>query len=154
MADAVEHSLRYLNPADLKAIAVYLKSSPARTEGVIRPPLAVSVAPPQKGLGLKLFNDTCVACHLVDGGGRQSPAGSLAGLKTVNDPSGRNLIATLLEGHTPDAMRSDQRMPDFTGSYSDEELAAVSTFVLRRFGQTQGQIKPEDIANSRTRALH
>lgn len=154
MADAVEHSLRYLNPADLKAIAVYLKGTPARTEGITRPPLAINDAALQKSLGLKLFNDTCVACHLADGGGRQSPAGSLKGLKTVNDPSGRNLIATLLEGHTPQAMRADQRMPDFTGSYSDEELAAVSTFVLRRFGQTQGQIKPEDVAKSRASALH
>jgi mono/diheme cytochrome c family protein len=154
MADAVEHSLRYLNPEDLKAIAVYLKSSPARAEGVARPPLVINDAALQKGVGLKVFNDTCVACHQLDGSGRQSPAGGLAGLKTVNDPTGRNLLATLLEGHTPMAMRADQRMPDFTGSYNDEELAAVSTFVLRRFGQSQGQVKPEDVAKSRASALH
>lgn len=98
---------------------------------------------------MKLFNDNCVACHQLDGSGRQSPAGGLAGLKTVNDPSGKNLIATLLEGHTPKAIRVDQRMPDFAGSYSNEELAAVSTFVLRRFGQSQGQVKPEDIEKPR-----
>lgn len=154
MADAVEHSLRHLNPEDLKAIAVYLKSSPARAEGVARPPLVINDAALQKGVGLKVFNDTCVACHQLDGSGRQSPAGGLAGLKTVNDPTGRNLIATLLEGHTPMAMRADQRMPEFTGSYNDEELAAVSTFVLRRFGQSQGQVKPEDVAKSRASALH
>lgn len=154
MADAVEHSLRYLTPEDLKAIAVYLKSTPAQAEGITRPPMAMNDAALQKGVGLKLFNDNCVACHQLDGSGRQSPAGGLAGLKTVNDPSGKNLIATLLEGHTPKAMRVDQRMPDFAGSYSNEELAAVSTFVLRRFGQTQGQVKPEDIEKSRASALH
>jgi mono/diheme cytochrome c family protein len=153
MEDAVENSLRYLQPADLKAIAVYLKSTPARTDGIARPALAVNDAALQKGLGLKLFNDTCVACHLPDGSSRQSPVG-LAGLKTVNDPAGRNLIATLLEGHTPLATRADQRMPDFARSYSDEELAAVSTFVLRRFGQSNGQIKAEHIAKSRESALH
>ncbi|MFY1664360.1 c-type cytochrome [Pseudomonas sp. Pseu.R1] len=154
MADAVEHSLRYLNPEDLKAIAVYLKGTPARAEGVPRPTLVINDSALQKGVGLKLFNDTCVACHQLDGSGRQSPAGGLAGLKTVNDPTGRNLIATLLEGHTPNSMRADQRMPNFTGSYSNEELAAVSTFVLRRFGQAQGQIKPDDVAKSRASALH
>jgi mono/diheme cytochrome c family protein len=154
MADAVEHSLRYLEPADLKAIAVYLKSTPARSEGVTRPAMAVNDAALQKSLGLKLFNDTCVACHQLDGSGRQSPAGGLAGLKTVNDPAGRNLIATLLEGHTPLATRADQRMPDFARSYNDAELAAVSTFVLRRFGQSNGQVKPEDVAKNRASALH
>ncbi|MNU39781.1 Nicotinate dehydrogenase subunit B [compost metagenome] len=153
MGDAVEHSLRHLEPTDIKAIAVYLKSTPARTNGIARPALAVNEVAQQKGLGSKLFNDTCVACHLPDGSGRQSPGG-LAGLKTVNDPAGRNLIATLLEGHTPLATRADQRMPDFARSYSDEELAAVSTFVLRRFGQSNGQIKAEHIAKSRESALH
>jgi mono/diheme cytochrome c family protein len=116
--------------------------------------MAVNDAALQKGLGMKLFNDTCVACHRLDGSGRQSPAGGLAGLKTVNDPSGRNLVATLLEGHTPLASRADQRMPYFARSYSDAELAAVSTFVLRRFGQSNGEIKPEDVAKNRASALH
>ncbi len=154
MGDAVEHSLRYLDPADLKAIAVYLKSTPARSEGIPRPSMAVNDAALQKGLGQKLFNDTCVACHQIDGSGRQSPAGGLAGLKTVNDPKGRNVMATLLEGHTPTAARVDQRMPDFARSYSDAELAAVSTFVLRRFGQSDGEVKAEDVAKNRASALH
>jgi mono/diheme cytochrome c family protein len=72
----------------------------------------------------------------------------------VNEPSGKNLIAPLIEGHTPKAMQVDQRMPDFAGSYSNEELAAVSTFVLQRLGQTQGQVKTEDIEKSRASALH
>jgi mono/diheme cytochrome c family protein len=59
-----------------------------------------------------------------------------------------------LEGHTPGAVRVDQRMPNFAHSYSDAEMAAVSTFVLRRFGQSNGQVKPEDVTSSRAGALH
>jgi len=77
----------------------------------------------QKGIGLKLFNNTCVACHQLDGSGRQSPAGGLAGLKTVNDPTGKNLIVTLVEGHMPKARRVDPRIADYAGSYFNEELA-------------------------------
>ena len=154
MADAVEHSLRYLEPADIKAIAVFLKSTAPQAQGVTRPALLLNDEALQKGQGMKLFNDTCVACHLLDGSGRQSPAGGLVGLKTVNDPAGRNLIATLLEGHTPNAARADQRMPYFAQSYNDVELAAISNFVLRRFGQSKGDIKPEDISKSREGALH
>jgi mono/diheme cytochrome c family protein len=154
MADAVEHSLRYLEPADIKAIAIFLRSTAPQAQGVARPSLALNYEALQKGQGMKLFNDTCVACHLLDGTGRQSPAGGLMGLKTVNDPAGRNLIATLLEGHTPNAARADQRMPDFAHSYNDAELAVISTFVLRRFGQSKGDITPEDVSKSRVGALH
>jgi len=153
MADAVEHSLRYLDPADLKAIAVYLKSTPARSEGIARPAAKINDQA-SSPLGHKLFADACASCHRADGTGNQSSVAMLMGLKTVNDPKGTNLIATLLEGHTPTAMRADQRMPDFARAYNDTELAAVSTFVLRRFGQSNGEVKPADIAKNRENALH
>jgi mono/diheme cytochrome c family protein len=153
MADAVEHSLRYLEPADLKAIAVYLKSSPARSEGIARPKPVINEQA-NNGLGHKVFTDSCVACHRLDGTGNQSPVAGLIGLKTVNDPAGTNLMATLLEGHTQAAMRVDQRMPDFARAYNDTELAAVSTFILRRFGQSGGEVKAQDVAKGRESALH
>jgi mono/diheme cytochrome c family protein len=153
MADAVEHSLRFLDPADVKAIAVYLKSTPAQSQGISRPTAAV-IDQPGVSLGHKLFSDACAACHRPDGSGNQSPIAMLMGLKTVNDPAGTNLIATLLEGHTPSAVRADQRMPDFGRAYNDTELAAVSTFVLRRFGQSGGEISAKDIAKGRGNSLH
>ncbi|WP_349972395.1 cytochrome c [Pseudomonas caspiana] len=153
MADAVEHSLRYLTPEDVNAIAVYLKSTPARSQGVPRPAVAVNDKA-EKGLGSKVFTDSCVGCHRLDGTGNQSAIATLIGLKTVNDPAGTNLMATLLEGHTQGMLRADQRMPDFARAYNDTELAAVSTFVLRRFGQSNGEVKAEDVAKSREASLH
>jgi mono/diheme cytochrome c family protein len=153
MADAVEHSLRFLSPADLNAIAVYLKSTPARSQGVPRPMLTVNNQV-EKGLGSKVFSESCVACHRLDGTGNQSPIATLIGLKTVNDPTGTNLVSTLLEGHTQGAVRVDQRMPDFARNYNDTELAAVSTYVLRRFGQSNGEVKAKDVAKSREASLH
>jgi mono/diheme cytochrome c family protein len=153
MADAVEHSLRFLSPEDVNAIAVYLKSTPARSQDVARPAVAVNNQS-EKGLGNKVFTDSCVGCHRLDGTGNQSAIATLIGLKTVNDPAGTNLMATLLEGHTQGMRRVDQRMPDFARAYNDTELAAVSTFVLRRFGQSNGQVKAEDVAKSREASLH
>ncbi|MDY7561218.1 cytochrome c [Pseudomonas sp. CCC3.2] len=156
MADVVEHSLQYLSPADLKAIAVYLKSTTARAEGVARPAIAIKAASMDSshGLGQKIFSDACSACHRLDGTGNQTPVATLSGLKTVNDPAGTNLVATLLSGHNPTKSSVDQKMPDFARAYSDVELAAVSTYVLRRFGQNDAQIKPADVAKSRESALH
>jgi len=156
MTDVVEHSLRFLTPADIKAVAVYLQGSPARTEGVVRPAVAVNDGPvePGDGLGRKLFTDSCAGCHRLDGQGNQSPVATLTGLKSVNDPQGTNLIAVLLAGHYPGTFGSQQKMPDFAQSYSNKELAAVSTFVLRRFGQTDARITEQQVARSRTSALH
>lgn len=71
----------------------------------------------------------------------------------MNDPEGSNLIGVLLAGHN-DAVRSDQRMPDFAKGYSNEELAAVSTYLLNRFGQSGTRITPQDVAKSRELGLH
>ncbi|MDH0748801.1 cytochrome c [Pseudomonas sp. GD03842] len=148
MAEVVENSLQYLSTEDLKAIAVYLKSSPARDEGVTRPDPAVRVEPSvQPSLGQKVFADACAACHRPDGHGNQTPVATLLGLKTVNDPGAHNLIGVILQGHP--ATRVEQRMPAFAKAYNDEELAAVSTYILQRFGTTNSTVAADAITKRR-----
>ncbi len=156
MSDVVEHSLRFLTPADIKAVAVYLQGSPARAEGIPRPATVVNDGPlpPGDGLGRKLFVDACAGCHRLDGQGNQTGVATLTGLKSLNDPSGSNVIAALLAGHYPYSFGSQQKMPGFAQGYSDKELAAVSTFVLRRFGESDARISAQQVARSRASALH
>jgi mono/diheme cytochrome c family protein len=148
MAEVVENSLQYLSTEDLKAIAVYLKSSPARNEGVARPePTVLLNAKSQSALGQKVFADACAACHRPDGHGNQTPVATLLGLKTVNDPAAHNLIGVILHGHP--ATRVEQRMPAFAKAYNDQELAAVSTYILQRFGTTNSTVAAEAITERR-----
>lgn len=70
---------------------------------------------------------------------------TLSGLKTVNDPEGTNLINILLTGNSPIHLSVDHRMPSFKEGYSDEELAAVSSFVLKHFGTTNASINQQQI---------
>ncbi|WP_407309378.1 cytochrome c [Pseudomonas sp. nanlin1] len=156
MADAVEHSLRYLQPSDLQAIALYLKSTPAQAEGIARPQAEINDGPLKPGdeLGRKLFVDACAACHRLDGQGNQTGVATLLGIKTVNDPQGTNLIAVLLGGHQRPNASVAQQMPDFARGYSDKELAAVSTFVLQRFGQSGARVTPLQVKQSRSQSLH
>lgn len=42
MADSIDHSLRYLEPADIKAIAVFLRSTASQAQGVTRPSLLLN----------------------------------------------------------------------------------------------------------------
>lgn len=155
MSDVIEHSLRYMTPEDLQAMALYLKGTPARATGISRPSPLVQDPPPVAGdgLGKKIYTDACAACHRADGQGNNSPIATLSGLKTLNDPQGTNLIGVLLGGHN-DAVRSDQRMPDFAKGYSNQELAAVSNYLLARFGQSGGRVTAEDVAKSRELSLH
>lgn len=156
MAAVVEHSLSQLTPADQKAIAVYLKSTPAQTTGVARAvPKDLSVrAVVADDLGSKVFAKACASCHRWDGEGNQSPVAKLAGLKTVNDPSAANLLGVLLNGHMNRDAPVDQRMPSFAKGYNDQELAAVSTFVLKHFGQSDAVITPEAVAERRKVQSH
>ncbi|NYH11849.1 cytochrome c [Pseudomonas moraviensis] len=155
MAEVVEHSLRHLTDADRRAIAVYLKNTPARTEGVARPaPGKVTEQGDENPLGRKLFADACASCHRWDGSGNQSLAATLTGLKTVNDPAASNLLGMLLSGHGSRDTAVDRRMPSFGTLYSDQELAALSRYILRRFGDSEAQVSEQAVAKRRTESLH
>ena len=68
----------------------------------------------------------------------------------MNDPAGTNLMQVLIHGSrlkTNDD--GDVFMPAFGSSYTDEELAAVSNYVIGHFGAKRSTIKPSDIAAAR-----
>ncbi|HBN9703309.1 TPA: cytochrome c [Pseudomonas aeruginosa] len=154
MAEVVEHSLSHLSDADRQAIAVYLKGTPARGEGVARPQqLRVAEHGTENPLGHKLFADACASCHRLDGAGNQSPSATLLGLKTVNDPAASNLLGMLLNDHGS-AAGVNRRMPAFGRIYGDQELAALSTFLLQRFGESGAQVSAQAVATRRTESLH
>jgi len=150
MAEVVEHSLSQLHKDDLLAIATYLKDTPAQQQGVSKPPIAHATgASAKESLGKKVFVDACSSCHLLNGDGRQTQVTRLSGLKTVNDPEATNLIKMLLEGNTPIHLTIDHRMPSFEEAYSDEELAAVSSFVLKNFGTTNASVSADQIKDAK-----
>ncbi|EPO8100705.1 c-type cytochrome [Pseudomonas aeruginosa] len=155
MAEVVENSLRHLTDADRQAIAVFLKDSPPRSEGVPRPQ-QVTLAEPGSGsaLGNKLFAEACASCHRWDGTGNQSQTAMLLGLKTVNDPAASNLLGILLSGHGAADAPVNRRMPSFGNIYTDQELAALSSFMLQRFGESGAQVSVPAVAKRRTESLH
>lgn len=156
MAAVIEHSLRHLTADDQKAIAVYLQATPAQATGIDRVEKSglTQAAPSDADLGRQVFAGACAACHRWDGEGNQSPAAKLVGLKTVNDPSAANLLGILLNGHGASWAGVEQRMPDFARAYNDQELAAVSTFVLKHFGESGGVVSAEQVAQRRLVKSH
>lgn len=163
MAEAVEYSLRFLTPEDIRAMVAYLRTVPPQRGGAdisvdtdppaLRASTAFSPPPEQAAegsLGLTLFQGACASCHGWNGEGLQHPHASLRGSQTVNDPAGTNLLQVLIHGSHMTTNEGEVFMPAFGTAYSDPELAALANYVIGHFGNKQSSLTSMDVARART----
>jgi mono/diheme cytochrome c family protein len=162
MLEAVSHSLQFLNPADATALVTYLRTVPAH-EG--KHPITVDAQPPavvasnamlpspdelrSESQGLALFEGACASCHQWNGSGRQTPYASLQGMRSVNDPSAKNVTQVILQGAKMRVGDSDVFMPAFADAYSNAEVAALANYVVAHFGGKHGSVTADDVAARR-----
>ena len=155
MTAVVEHSTSWMTPADLQAIAAWMKF----TGGNPPPPAASAHSPTPtevkltaaKNLttGERLYLDNCGACHFVSGKGapRIFPQLDQATIVNAGDPTG--LIHTILAGaQLPSTAKapSTLAMPGFANRLSDDEVAQLATFIRQGWTNqadavTGGQVK-------------
>jgi mono/diheme cytochrome c family protein len=154
MAEVVLHSTQYLEPADVRAMAVYLKSLPqAATDTDPReiPRAAGSVL----SRGGKLYEDHCASCHGSKGEGVPGAYPPLAGNRAVTLPVTSNLVQVVLNGGFPPATRGHPRpfgMPPFATQLSDGDVAAVITFLRSSWGNKAAPVSELDVARQRSSA--
>jgi mono/diheme cytochrome c family protein len=162
MGEAVENSLQFLAPEDTAALVTYLRSVPARegsapitVDAKAAPTLASSDTAPggdhadANRAGLKLFESACASCHQWSGKGQQTPYASLLGTRGVNDITGANVTQVILHGSGMRLDGHDVSMPAFGRAYSDTEVAALANYVIAHFGNKQGTVTPDAVAQSR-----
>jgi mono/diheme cytochrome c family protein len=161
MGEAVENSLQHLTPQDTSSLVSYLRTVPPRAGSAgaeINPaPAAMAassawgpgVGEAGGGVGKHIFEGACASCHQWNGQGQQSSYATLAGSRSVNDPSGANVTQVILHGAALRAGDASVSMPAFGSGYSDQELAAVSNYVLAHFGGKSGRVTAEDVAKRR-----
>ena len=155
MGEAVDNSLSYLAPEDIRAIVAYLRSVPPSAS----PDLPATTAPPappshKEGVtadarGKMVFQGACVSCHGWTGESAVSPTATLTGGWAVNDPGATNVAQIVIAGtkrHTPEGALS---MPAFGNAYSDDEIAAVANYVTARFGAKGSKLTAKDVAELR-----
>ncbi|MGZ9711249.1 c-type cytochrome [Glaciimonas sp. GNP009] len=159
MAEAIEHSLQYLTDADVKAIVTYLRSVPAiHNEGDLKPRYAWG-APSQddadlRGIalvsnsivasgGAELFSGNCASCHSASGSGVVGGYYPSLFHNTVvgaRDPS--NLLMVILNGVSRNGKsngKSDEAfMPGFAQHLTDPQIALLSNYVLKQYGNPDG----------------
>ncbi|RAK56462.1 cytochrome c [Phenylobacterium deserti] len=157
MKEAVDYSLSKLTDADLRAMAVYLKTTDPAAKGPrpVAPATLTraSVAAPAPGeadsLGRQIFEGACASCHAWNGQGQQSPLAALRGRRSVADPKGLNVVQTILRGGNLSTPQGHAFMPAFAQAYSDREIAAVANYVVAHFGGDEGQVSAKDVATAR-----
>jgi mono/diheme cytochrome c family protein len=153
MGEAVELSLSSLTKSDINAIVTYLRTVPAITGDLPTlagpAPATPRVAEIDNPVGKRIFEGDCVSCHDWTGAGAVVGEAQLTGARAVNDPSARNVVQMILGGAgKPDTPHPS--MPSFAHSYSDAEIAAVTNYVIERFGSTPSRVTPGEVANARS----
>jgi mono/diheme cytochrome c family protein len=154
MAEVVLNSLQYLEPSDIRAMAVFLKSlppTPSDTDPreVPRPPAALL------GLGGRLYEQHCAQCHGERGQGVANAYPRLAGNRAVTLPVTANLVQVVLFGGFAPATRGNPRpfgMPPFATRLSDAEVAAVLTYLRASWGNRAAPVSEVDVARQRSSA--
>lgn len=101
-------------------------------------------------LGKQIFQ-TCSACHQPDGKGSAAlHAPPLAGSDWVQAEGPNRVIRIVLNGLAgPITVSGGQygegAMPAFKDAFSDEQIAAVLSYVRQEWGNKAGPVKPEQV---------
>jgi mono/diheme cytochrome c family protein len=138
MAEVVYNSLQYLNDDDVEAMAVYLKSIAEPSP----PPPPTSTLPSTESsllisLGKTVYDARCASCHGARGEGKPPHWPPLAGNQSIGMASAVNPIRMVLNGGYPPGTEGNPRpygMPPFAGQLSDNEVAAVVSYIRTAWG--------------------
>lgn len=161
MAEAVDHSLRHLSDPDSSAIAVYLKTIPARHDsndtraadawgkpyadlaGIRDKPLPKTA---DQMTGPQLYDAYCATCHQDRGQG--SFDGGLPPL-FHNTATGHrntdNLVMVILDGIAWRTDDSGVRMPAFGQELSDQQIATLGNYLTQHFGNPAAKVTADQV---------
>ncbi len=131
MNEVIVNSLKLLAPEDLHAIAVYLKSLPARAYP--NPTVSAQLV----SQGAPIYKARCEKCHTRSGRGGMFGGPPLQGSAVAQAEDPASLINAILYG--PDMAEQVSyggwdNMPAYATTLSDAQIAAVSNYVRGSWG--------------------
>ena len=150
MAEVVVNSTSKMSDADVRAMAVYLKSLPPG------PPEPAVIAPPDaeaKKIGQAIYAHQCIACHEADGSGAPRIYPPLPGNALLQSANPSSTLRVILDGAqtvtTPRAPNKGS-MPAYDKQLSDEQIAAVANYIRNSWGNAASLVTPPQVAKART----
>ncbi len=149
MAEVIADSTSKLRDDDLKAIAAYLKELPAPHN---EQPARVAADDPAMKRGAAIYADNCAACHAGDGTGVANLFPRLKGSPVVQAKDPTTLLEIVIHGTrnvATDPAPTAPAMPAFGWKLSDDEIAAVLTYVRNSWGNAAASVAANDVAKRR-----
>ena len=138
MAEVVRESLQHLDDADIRAMAVYLKSLPddaskgGKYERADDPQSVAYLA-----AGEKIYRNACMDCHGEHGEGIAPVYPPLAGNRALTMDEAVNPIRVVLNGGFAPGTAGNPRpygMPPFSHALNDVEVAQVVSYLRSAWG--------------------
>ena len=118
----------------------------------ISPTPAVSASDPRMAAGGAIYLDQCTACHGPDGKGVPYLFPSLAGSPNVRSTDPASLIRVLIEGARSVATAGEPTgpgMPSFAWKLSDDQAAAVLTYIRNSWGNSAPAVSAAEVGKAR-----
>ncbi len=151
MAEAVTNSTQHLSDDDLQAIASYLKSLPG---GDKQPPQPLAASHPQMKSGENIYSVNCTACHNSNGKGIANLAAGLANNPGLQADDATSIITTILQGGRGAVTQGNPTsgaMPSFAWKLSDQQVAAVATYIRNAWGNAATPVSADEVAKQRAK---
>lgn len=163
MALVVERSMQHATEADMDAIVAYLKhiglpaagSDKAAATGAGRSDdttAMLTAAKPDMPEGARLYLDNCGACHTVSGQGAPRVFPNLVGNSLVLSDNPGGFIEVILKGAMmPSTRRAPAAlaMPGFGDRLSDDDVAALASFIRSAWMNDASKIESEAVKKVR-----
>jgi mono/diheme cytochrome c family protein len=149
MAEVVFRSTQHLSADDARAIAAYLHSSTAKPPAAQPSP---RIAERTLARGAALYAEHCAECHGDRGEGAPPAYPPLAGNPSVNAAVAANGIKAVLNGGYAPVTAANPRpygMPPYFGLLSDQDVAAVLTYVRVSWGNSGPPVSAQDVERYR-----
>ena len=145
MGETIKYSLSYLSESDLRAIALYLKSFPAKETFK---PKELADFHHADAPGVQTYLTYCASCHQQNGRGIKGQFPSLVGNGAVMSQGPENVEQVVLGGLP--AQRGLSPMPAIGARMTDQEVASVTNYVRNTWGNTAPAVSgPGDVAKAR-----
>jgi mono/diheme cytochrome c family protein len=147
MGEVVAFSTSQLTDEDAQAVIAYLQTLSASPDAQVPAPDANVMKQ-----GEAIWQDACAACHRADGKGVPRYFPPIEHNLNVQQKDPTTLVHYVLAGArkvATDAAPTALTMPAFAWKLSDDQVAAVATYVRNSWGNAAPAVKAEDVAKLR-----
>lgn len=145
MFPVLQHSTKWLDEQDLKAISAYL------TQGKkMAGPKVLPVVGTPDNAGEELYVGLCAGCHGVNGEGQPHSSVPLNINTTAMYDSPLNLIRVIREGIEERNLALGERMqtmPAYADQLSEQQMADLVNYLRQKWGGQEGNVTAPDVAD-------